>query len=90
MGFGTVAVSTCFFYWVGGTFSFIVAITSAYVIFAGFYIFVAICLLARLFSAGAGLVISATDFAMCVRGPGAWAFVRNDATGLNRPFSIST
>jgi hypothetical protein len=82
MGFGRVAGSTCFLYSVEGTFSFIVAITSAYVILAGFYICTA--------NFSPCLVVSATDFAMRVRGPGAWAFVKNDATGLNRPFSIAT
>ena len=70
MGLGRVAVSTCFFYWLGGVGSFIVAMTSAYVTLAGVYICVGISPANDLYT-GPVFVAIATYFAIRVRGPGA-------------------
>ena len=69
-GSGIVAVSTCFFYYVGGVVSFIVAMTSAYVTLSGVYICVGIFPANDLYT-GPVFVAIATYFAIRVRGPGA-------------------
>jgi hypothetical protein len=70
MGLGRVAVSTFFVYWVGGIPSFIVAITSAYVIFVGLFICSALFSASSFYTCTA-FVVFATYFAIRVRGPGA-------------------
>ena len=68
VGLGRVVVSTYFFYWVGGIPSFIVAITSAYVIFVGFFICSALFSDSYFYVSTVFAVIP-TYFAIRVRGP---------------------